>query len=513
MPIEPQQLSPRSRPEPVRAGNPPARPAQESFDEVYRGVTSQARAREERETQRSDAASRHDDARAAQADRDKLRGDRRDADKAGEAQSTLKQADRATADRARSDRAQETRNQASEAQAERGEAKRAAEATAAAETEPKAVDSAATAAAPESSAPVPAGTAAAQPQTTGEAPSPGDVAPAQATAEPAPAIDPTGLFPAAGESSATAPGEPLPQSETQMVAAASEAVANGTTAATSLAAVASAGAAVAAVQGRGQGSASAPGDAIASVGTAPAPTPVATGAAAGKEPGEPVAAPAAGSLPPADPSVGTPTGGETKQTLSTGMEATAARPGEATQPKLDIGTTPISPGADASAKLLTAETAASAAQTAAGASRSGEVAATLQALPVEIGMRALKGNTEFTIRLDPAELGRVEVKLAIDEEGGVTAKLTADRVETLQLLQRDARTLERAFDQAGLKTSPETLQFSLRNDNSGGRGQHAHQDHQPSPPRREEADPIQLPAEALVARYGLRSPTGVDIRI
>ncbi|MGE1135127.1 flagellar hook-length control protein FliK, partial [Bacillus velezensis] len=74
----------------------------------------------------------------------------------------------------------------------------------------------------------------------------------------------------------------------------------------------------------------------------------------------------------------------------------------------------------------------------------------IQLAPLTIGMMALDGAREFQIRLDPAELGRVDVKLTIAEDGRVAASLVVDRVETLAMLQRDARTLERAFDQAGL---------------------------------------------------------------
>jgi flagellar hook-length control protein FliK len=91
-----------------------------------------------------------------------------------------------------------------------------------------------------------------------------------------------------------------------------------------------------------------------------------------------------------------------------------------------------------------------------------EAVATMRALPIEIGLSVLKGLKQFTIRLDPAELGKVEVKLSMDDEGKVQAKLTVDRVDTLYMLQRDAKTLERAFDQAGLKTSPDSLGFNLR---------------------------------------------------
>jgi flagellar hook-length control protein FliK len=93
----------------------------------------------------------------------------------------------------------------------------------------------------------------------------------------------------------------------------------------------------------------------------------------------------------------------------------------------------------------------------------------ISAVPLEIGLRAMSGNKRFDIRLDPAELGRVDVRLDIDDAGTVTAKLTVDRVETLHLLQRDARTLERAFEQAGLRPSDGGVDISLR-DQSGQQG-------------------------------------------
>jgi flagellar hook-length control protein FliK len=102
----------------------------------------------------------------------------------------------------------------------------------------------------------------------------------------------------------------------------------------------------------------------------------------------------------------------------------------------------------------------------------------LQAIAVEIGMRAMRGSKEFSIRLDPEDLGRIDIKLEISEAGQVQAKLVVERVETLQLLQRDAKTLERAFDQAGLKTNPDGLQFSLRDPGQQGR-QNGQQQDQP----------------------------------
>ena len=44
----------------------------------------------------------------------------------------------------------------------------------------------------------------------------------------------------------------------------------------------------------------------------------------------------------------------------------------------------------------------------------------------------------------------------------MTSRLTVDRAETLDLLRRDASGLERALQDAGLKTADNGLQFSLR---------------------------------------------------
>lgn len=86
----------------------------------------------------------------------------------------------------------------------------------------------------------------------------------------------------------------------------------------------------------------------------------------------------------------------------------------------------------------------------------------LAGVPLEIASKALAGKNRFDIRLDPPELGRIEVRLDVDRDGNVTSRLTVDRAETLDLLRRDAAGLERALQDAGLKTSDNGLQFALR---------------------------------------------------
>lgn len=76
------------------------------------------------------------------------------------------------------------------------------------------------------------------------------------------------------------------------------------------------------------------------------------------------------------------------------------------------------------------------------------------------------GDTRFMIRLDPPQLGRVDVQMDVLSDGRVHATLSAERGDTLDVLQRDARILERAFQDAGLK--PDQLNFQLREEDKRG---------------------------------------------
>lgn len=78
---------------------------------------------------------------------------------------------------------------------------------------------------------------------------------------------------------------------------------------------------------------------------------------------------------------------------------------------------------------------------------------------VKLSSSAKDGSGKISIKLNPEELGRVDVKLDIGRDGMVRATVMADRPETLDLLQRDARGLERALQEAGLKTDGQSLNF------------------------------------------------------
>lgn len=95
---------------------------------------------------------------------------------------------------------------------------------------------------------------------------------------------------------------------------------------------------------------------------------------------------------------------------------------------------------------------------------------------VEIQKAVNAGKDQIRIRLHPAELGQIDVTLKVRHDGTVKAIITIDRPETFDLMQRDARGLDRALQDAGLKTDSGSLTFTLRGGdqqtpNDGQRGQ------------------------------------------
>ena len=94
-----------------------------------------------------------------------------------------------------------------------------------------------------------------------------------------------------------------------------------------------------------------------------------------------------------------------------------------------------------------------------------------QLAPVLVSLALGGGNEALTITLDPGELGRVEVSIGQGKDAG-QVRIIAERPETLALLQRDQRELDRSLTQAGLGDMARSLSFSLASDQ--GRQQHHH---------------------------------------
>lgn len=99
------------------------------------------------------------------------------------------------------------------------------------------------------------------------------------------------------------------------------------------------------------------------------------------------------------------------------------------------------------------------------------VKAPARSLAVEISNHAQAGIKRFEIRMDPPELGRIDVRLEMKDNGSVTTRLVVERAETLELLQRDTKLIERTLSDNGLKTDEGGIRMSLKNDGNGEQSQ------------------------------------------
>ena len=82
-------------------------------------------------------------------------------------------------------------------------------------------------------------------------------------------------------------------------------------------------------------------------------------------------------------------------------------------------------------------------------------------LAAKMAQRLHDGATRFTVRLDPPELGRVDVRLEVDTDGRARAVLAVERPEVQAELSRHSRDLERALGEAGVSVEEGDIEFTL----------------------------------------------------
>lgn len=127
-----------------------------------------------------------------------------------------------------------------------------------------------------------------------------------------------------------------------------------------------------------------------------------------------------------------------------------------------------------------------------------------QLAPVCVALALGPGQApRLTVALEPEELGPVEIRIERDAEGDTaTVQVTAARPETLALLQRDARELDRALQQAGIPLEEGALRFGLSGQDQpggqGGGGGGGHPRRGPAPPDRS-IDPPARPAASVLS--------------
>jgi chemotaxis protein MotD len=183
------------------------------------------------------------------------------------------------------------------------------------------------------------------------------------------------------------------------------------------------------------------------------------------------------------------------------------------QTPVDASVNGLQPAGTFQTQQPTAHAAAPAAASQLTATAATDAAVPVSGLAMEIAASARSGKTRFEIRLDPAELGRIDVRIDVDRHGQVTSHLTVERPETLSMLRQDANQLQRALDNAGLSTGNSGLQFSLRDQSS--QGQHDGNQGNPNAHRIVVSDEDSVPAVVAGRSYGrmLGASGGVDIRV
>jgi flagellar hook-length control protein FliK len=88
--------------------------------------------------------------------------------------------------------------------------------------------------------------------------------------------------------------------------------------------------------------------------------------------------------------------------------------------------------------------------------------AVAEQVAINVHQAVKSGTDHIQIQLQPADLGTIDVKLNVNHDGRVTVVVSADRSDTLNLLQQDAGGLTQALRDAGLQADNSSLSFNLR---------------------------------------------------
>lgn len=200
---------------------------------------------------------------------------------------------------------------------------------------------------------------------------------------------------------------------------------------------------------------------------------------------------------------------EASQNKGPNNQAQAARPNGGQDNTLNLTpTAPAAANADA-APQIDATTTPRVVQT---GYQTSQQQLNLPQIAFELSRQVTDGNTRFQIRLDPAELGRIDVRLDIDSNGQVHARLTVEKAETLDLMQRDQRALEKALRQAGLDQSKTNLEFSLKqNPFAGDQNQRSGDERSGSGNSQDSNEETEVSAPAITLYRGALQASGLNI--
>lgn len=92
-------------------------------------------------------------------------------------------------------------------------------------------------------------------------------------------------------------------------------------------------------------------------------------------------------------------------------------------------------------------------------------------ITVAINKSIVNGQNNFSVRLHPAELGQVDIRLEFLTDGKIQAAVSVENEKTLAMLQRDQSALEKALQEGGINLSNKDLNFSLMKQGQDQQGQ------------------------------------------
>ena len=95
-----------------------------------------------------------------------------------------------------------------------------------------------------------------------------------------------------------------------------------------------------------------------------------------------------------------------------------------------------------------------------------------QLAPVLVSLRHMADGTQrLTMRLDPPELGHVQVRIDRSPDASARVEITVEKAETLTLLLRDQPQLQHALDQAGVPAEGRSVTFHVASPEPAPRGE------------------------------------------
>ena len=122
--------------------------------------------------------------------------------------------------------------------------------------------------------------------------------------------------------------------------------------------------------------------------------------------------------------------------------------------------------------------------------------------------------------MHPEELGRVDVKMEVAEDGRILAVLKAERPETLDILRRDVAGLEKALQEAGLDVGADSFTFEEGADGQAyagfddGQGTNGtNKDNDQGEDGDENANASGIPPEIAAAALGEYRAIGVNVTV